>query len=181
MSALAEVTAIQNQPETPFQEFCQGRYEADLMRAVNSGIVQQDDLDRFLEESALNQYIEDRKEPLQGEFRALLAMDKIYEDEGLVANDDIVQAEYDQAMERASQLQEESAQESTEGIVRSAAACLCSCSWCAVSEDVAAAQRCGRADFTSGTACCTSMHDLHALHFGTGCCCCVPFTDMLAA
>lgn len=125
MDALAAVTEVTNRPETPFQEFAQGRYENDLMRAINDGALAREDVERFMEKSALATYMESRRDALEAEFRALLAMDEVFEAEALELNDDVVQAEYARAMERAEQLKEESAAEAPAGIVRRAALPAC--------------------------------------------------------
>ena len=110
LRTIASITTCERLPKSAFAEFARGRYENEMQEAIQSGAIAKEDIHKYAEEEFVENYIELRKEKLEGEFRALLALDKIFEEQSLEVDEELVKAQTDSLLERAQKAGQENAQ-----------------------------------------------------------------------
>jgi FKBP-type peptidyl-prolyl cis-trans isomerase (trigger factor) len=90
---LADSTTLVQVPRGPFSEFAWGRFEQEMQEAIQKGIIPKSEIEKYSSEEYVNAFVEERRDQLEGEFRAMLALDKVYAEEKLTVDEDLVQAQ----------------------------------------------------------------------------------------
>jgi len=90
---LADVTTVQQIPKRSFECFARTRYERELTEMVQAGRVPQSEIDNLTQQESVNQHVEENRALLEGEFRTVLALDEIYEREGLTVDEELIAAQ----------------------------------------------------------------------------------------
>jgi FKBP-type peptidyl-prolyl cis-trans isomerase (trigger factor) len=101
LTLLRQNTSHERLPETAFLEFVRHRFQTELEEAIEHGMIQQADIEKYATEQAFQKYMDERRDVMEDEFRALISLDHIFQEENLQVDEDLVQAQVDSYMKEA--------------------------------------------------------------------------------
>lgn len=90
---LAEITTIRQVPKRSFEAFARTRYEREITELVQAGQIPQEEIEKLTEQSVVEEHLQQNHEQLVGEYRTVVALDEIYEREGLEVDEELVQSQ----------------------------------------------------------------------------------------
>jgi hypothetical protein len=101
LRTLSEITTASHLPNQSFMEFSRSRFERELEAVIQNGTVDKEQLEQLTEESTVNGFIEQKRDELEKEFVAMLALDEIYKREKLTVDNSLVMEQAKSALKMA--------------------------------------------------------------------------------
>lgn len=100
LERLASITTTRRIPQGPFERFCYGQYEQKVREAIDDGSLPREKLEEMADERIVKAWISEREASLQEQFRVLLALDKIYADEGLNIDEELISEQVESGLKQ---------------------------------------------------------------------------------